>query len=56
MYRLLPIYAQEDIFDQIHCLYQKYAERKRASIYWTYAADREEKEASERDETQGGTA
>ena len=25
-------------------------------IYWTYAADREEKEASERDEEQGGTA
>ena len=29
MYRLLPIYAQEDLFDQIHCLYQKYAERQR---------------------------
>jgi transcriptional regulator with XRE-family HTH domain len=56
MYRLLPESVREDFFDQLHCLYEKYAERKRASIYWTYAADREEKEASERDEEQGGTA
>lgn len=56
MYRLLPDYVQEDFFDQLHCLYEKYAERKRASIYWTYAADREEKEAPERAENQGGTA
>lgn len=40
MYRLLPSHAQEDMFDQLHCLYRKYAERKRESIYWTYKADK----------------
>jgi len=46
MYRLLPSYVQEDMFGQIHCLYQKYAERKKDSIYWTYAADREERKST----------
>ena len=55
MYRLLPIYSREDIFDQIHCLYQKYAERKRASIYWTYAADKEESGPAEGDSSNGRT-
>ena len=56
MYRCLPDHVQEDLFDQFHCLYQKYSERKRASIYWTYAADRDERGASEKNDTQGGTA
>lgn len=56
MYRCLPDHVQEDLFDQVHCLYQKYSERKRASIYWTYAADRNERGASEKDDAQGGTA
>lgn len=40
MYRLLPSHVREDLFDQIFCLYRKYAERKRESIYWTYKADK----------------
>lgn len=56
MYRLLPVQAREDFFDQLHCLYQKYAERKRASIYWTYAADREEGGPVPGDSSHGGTA
>ena len=56
MYRLLPETVQEDIFDQLHCLYQKYAERKRASIYWTYAADRKDGNPAEVDNPCGGTA
>ena len=56
MYRLLPETVQEDVFDQLHCLYQKYAERKRASIYWTYAADREESGPAPGDSSRGGTA
>lgn len=56
MYRLLPVNVREDFFDQLHCLYQKYAERKRASIYWTYAADKEESGPAEGDSSHGGTA
>lgn len=56
MYRLLPVQVREDFFDQLHCLYQKYAERKRASIYWTYAADREEGGPVPGDSSHGGTA
>lgn len=44
MYRLLPSHVREDMFEQVYCLYRKYAERKMESIYWTYAADREEEE------------
>lgn len=40
MYRLLPSHVREDMFDQLHCLYRKYAERKSESIYWTYAAEK----------------
>lgn len=36
MYRLLPSHVREDMFDQLFCLYRKYVERKRESIYWTY--------------------
>ena len=56
MYRLLPVQVREDFFDQLHCLYQKYAERKRDSIYWTYAADREEGGPAPGDSSHGGTA
>ncbi len=27
MFRFLPSYAQEDLFDQVHCLYEKYVKR-----------------------------
>lgn len=46
MYRLLPSHAQEDMFDQLHCLYRKYAERKRESIYWTYKSDKLKQEGT----------
>lgn len=58
MYRLLPSHVREDMFDQLHCLYLKYAERKKESIYWTYAADKEERKgiAASDDGSQGGIA
>ena len=57
MYRLLPEEQQEDIFDVIHLKYRKHVERKKESIYWTYAADREEKSAPSRaGSAQDGTA
>ena len=58
MYRLLPSHAREDMFDQLHCLYRKYAERKRESIYWTYAADKEEQKNTTASDggSQGGIA
>ena len=39
MYRLLPSHVREDMFEQVFCLYRKYVERKRESIYWTYGED-----------------
>lgn len=58
MYRLLPSYVREDMFDQVHCLYRKYAERKKESIYWTYfdeSSDERSGPAEDR-EAHGGTA
>lgn len=57
MYRLLPCYVREDIFDQVHCLYRKYAERKKESIYWTYKEDKGGKSAPVEDrKVEDGTA
>ena len=58
MYRLLPVHVREDMFDQVFCLYRKYVERKRESIYWTYAEDRsaEKSGPAEGRETRDGTA
>lgn len=58
MYRLLPSHVREDMFDQVYCLYRKYAERKRESIYWTYFEEDsgEESGPAEGREAQGGTA
>lgn len=58
MYRLLPSHVREDMFDQIFCLYRKYVERKRESIYWTYAEDRhaEKSGPAEGREARDGTA
>lgn len=58
MYRLLPSHVREDMFEQVFCLYRKYAERKRESIYWTYAEDRnaEESGPAEGHEARDGTA
>ena len=41
MFRLLPSYEREDLFDLIYFKYKKHAEKKMESIYWTYAAERE---------------
>lgn len=57
MYRLLPDYKQEDVFDIIYTLYQKHVERKKESIYWTYKADKlRRKNAAADDDSQGGIA
>lgn len=57
MYRLLPCYAREDMFDQVHCLYRKYADRKKESIYWTYKEDKGGKSAPVEDrKVEDGTA
>ena len=58
MYRLLPSHVREDMFEQVFCLYRKYAERKRESIYWTYAEDRDNKKSgpTEGREARDGTA
>lgn len=58
MYRLLPSHVREDMFEQVFCLYRKYAERKRESIYWTYAEDRnaEKSGPAEGHEARDGTA
>ena len=55
MYRLLPSHVQEDMFDQIFCLYRKYAERKRESIYWTYKADKLEQKSTAADSDSSGS-
>ena len=41
MFRLLPSYEREDLFDLIYFKYKKNVEKKMESIYWTYAAERE---------------
>ena len=58
MYRLLPSHVREDMFEQVFCLYRKYAERKRESIYWTYAEHRsaEKSAPAEGREARDGTA
>ena len=58
MYRLLPSHVREDMFDQVFCLYRKYVERKRESIYWTYfdeSGDEQSGPAEDR-EARDGTA
>lgn len=37
MFRLLPLLEQEDVFDIIHLKYKRHVEKKRDSIFWTYA-------------------
>ena len=41
MFRLLPSYEREDLVDRIYFKYKKHVEKKMESIYWTYAAERE---------------
>lgn len=58
MYRLLPSHVREDMFEQVYCLYRKYVERKKESIYWTYAEDRDAEKSGpvEDREARNGTA
>lgn len=42
MFRLLPSYEREDLFDLVYFKYKKHVEKKMESIYWTYAAERGE--------------
>lgn len=58
MYRLLPDHKKEDVFDIVHTMYQKHVERKKESIYWTYAADRAKQKSTavSDDGSQGGIA
>lgn len=42
MFRLLPSYEREDLFELVYFKYKKHVEKKMESIYWTYAAEREE--------------
>lgn len=55
MYRLLPSHVREDMFEQVYCLYRKYSELKKESIYWTYGEDEKSGPAEGR-EACGGTA
>ena len=54
MYRLLPDYVQEDIFDLIYMQYKKHVEKKRVSIYSTYTKGKSGSGMD--DEAHGGTA
>ena len=40
MFRLLPSYEREDLFDLVYFKYRKHVEKKLESIYWTYAAEK----------------
>ena len=55
MYRLLPDYRKEDVFDIIHTMYQKHVERKKESIYWTYKADKLEQKSTAADSDSSGS-
>lgn len=53
MYRLLPSNVREDMFEQVFCLYRKYAELKRESFYWTYGGDEKSSPAGGREASDG---
>lgn len=58
MFRLLPEEEREDVFDIVHLKYKRRVEKKRESIYWTYAEDRnaEQNGPAEDHEARDGTA
>lgn len=57
MYRLLPSGAREETFDYVYFKYERFVERKRESIYSTYAVDESRrKSGSDDDDTRRGTA
>ena len=57
MFRLLPSLEKEDVFDIVHLKYKRHVEKKRDSIFWTYAAENDEQSGpAEGRETRDGTA
>lgn len=59
MFRLLPSYIREEVFDVVYFMHQKYVEKKKESIYWTYIKDKEERQKKairQNDEENSGTA
>lgn len=58
MFRLLPSLEQEDVFDIIHLKYKRHVEKKRDSIFWTYAAESDATKSgpAESREARDGTA
>lgn len=57
MFRLLPEEQQEDVFDLAHLKYKRHVEKKRDSIFWTYAAENDEQSGTaEGREARDGTA
>lgn len=56
MYRLLPDYRKEDVFDIVHTMYQKHVERKKDSIYWTYKADKLKRKGTTADSGSSGSS
>ena len=45
MFRLLPSYEREDIFDLVYFKYKKHVYIKAESIYWTYADENTNKKS-----------
>lgn len=58
MFRLLPSWEKEDIFDLVHLKYKKRVEQKKSSIYGTYFEDDSDGKSgpAEDREAHGGTA
>ncbi len=57
MFRLLPSLEKEDVFDIVHLKYKRHVEKKRDSIFWTYAAENDERSGPAEDrEARDGTA
>ncbi len=56
MFRLLPSYEREELFDVIHFKYTKHVEKKARSIYWTYFAESKKTGPTQSVDSQDGTA
>lgn len=58
MFRLLPSLEKEDVFDIVHLKYKRHVEKKKESIFWTYAdASADEQSGPAEDlEARDGTA
>lgn len=50
MFRLLPSYEREDLFDLVYFKYKKHVEKKMESIYWTYKEDRLKRKSAAADD------